>query len=86
MIERLIFSFLILKQELFCLHHFFSLCMCVHLTQRSIYEAFFFLGTGRIREIRIPMVMSIILGFILCGMLILVLFLFLTISLVISLP
>lgn len=40
--DRASYLFLILKQELFCLHQFFfSLCMCVLLAQRSIYEAFF---------------------------------------------
>lgn len=52
--DRASYLFLILKQELFCLHHFFP-CVCVSiLTQRSIYEAFFS-GMGRIREIWIPM-------------------------------
>lgn len=39
--DRASYLFLILKQELFAYTKFFSLCMCVLLAQRSIYEAFF---------------------------------------------
>jgi hypothetical protein len=83
MIERLYLFFLILKHELFCLHHYFLVCVSI-LTQRSIYEAFSFSGYGMDPRDTDSNGCVDYFGLLFCGCLI---FYFVsTISLVISLP